>query len=209
VVGAGNSGADISLELAAERQVWLSGPDKGHIPVSIESRGARFVFPVLWFLWSHVVTLRTPIGRYVRPKVLASGAPLIRVKPKDLAAAGVERVPRTVGVRDGAPELEDGRVLNVANVIWCTGFRPDLGWIDVPALRGTSDPETERGVIPAEPGMYVVGLDFLYAFNSENVGGVGRDAGHIARHIDSRAREGAGNRSEMPSPAMPALRRAS
>jgi putative flavoprotein involved in K+ transport len=209
VVGAGNSGADISLELAAERHVWLSGPDKGHIPANIESRGARLVFPVLWFLWSHVLTVRTPIGRYVRPKVLASGAPLIRVKPKHLAAAGVERVPRTVGVRDGLPELEDSRVLDVANVIWCTGFRPDLGWIDLPALRGKNDPETERGVFPGEPGLYVVGLDFLYAFNSENVGGVGRDAGHIARHIDSRAREGAGKRSEVPGPAMPALRRAS
>jgi putative flavoprotein involved in K+ transport len=43
-------------------------------------------------------------------------------------------VPRTVGVKAGAPALEDGRVLDVSNVVWCTGFRPDFGWIDLPVF---------------------------------------------------------------------------
>ena len=209
VVGAGNSGADISIELADTHRVWLSGPDKGHIPFRIDRRAARVILPVLWFLWTHLLTVKTPVGRRMQPKAIAKGAPLIRVKPKDLAAAGVQRVPRTVGASDGMPELEDGRVLDAATVIWCTGFRPDFDWIDLPVFRDEAVPATERGAVPAEPGLYLLGLDFLYAFNSENVGGVGRDAGHIARHIDSRAREGAGERSEAPSPAMPALRRAS
>ena len=52
---------------------------------------------------------------------------------KDLLAAGVERVlARTVGVQDGLPVLDDGRVLDVQNVIWCTGFRRDFSWIEVP-----------------------------------------------------------------------------
>jgi len=80
------------------------------------------------------------------------------------------------------PALEDGRVMDVANVIWCTGFRQDFSWIDVPIFMEDSEPIHERGVT-SEPGLYFVGLDFLYAFTSENVGGVGRDARHIARHI--------------------------
>jgi putative flavoprotein involved in K+ transport len=209
VVGAGNSGADISIELAGTHRVWLSGPDKGHIPFRIERRRARLAFPVLWFVGTHVLTVKTPIGRRVRPKALEKGAPLIRVKPKDLAAAGVERVPRTAGVRDGLPELEDGRILDVPNVIWCTGFRPDFGWVDLPVFREDGDPETERGVVASEPGLYVVGLDWLYSFTSENVGGVGRDASHVARHIASRGHERAPERRAAPSPATPALRRAS
>ena len=55
--------------------------------------------------------------------MLHAPTPLIRVKVRDLDAAGVERVPRVTGVRDGLPQLEDGRVLDVANVIWSTGFR--------------------------------------------------------------------------------------
>ena len=38
------------------------------------------------------------------------------------------------GVVDGSPVTEDGDVLDVANVIWCTGFKPDFGWVDLPGL---------------------------------------------------------------------------
>jgi putative flavoprotein involved in K+ transport len=182
LVGAGNSGADIAMEVSQMHRTWLSGPDKGQVPIRIESRLARFVLPVLWFVASHVLTVKTPIGRKARPHVLAHGAPRVRVKADDLREAGVESVPRVAGVQDGLPVLEDGRVLDVANVIWCTGFRHDFGWIDLPVFDGDSAPVHERGVA-SEPGLYFVGLDFLYAFTSENVGGVHRDAKHIAKHI--------------------------
>ena len=92
---------------------------------------------------------------------------------------------RTVGVQDGRPMLEDGEVLDVANVIWCTGFRPDFAWIDVPVFGDDGEPTQARGVA-SEPNLYFLGLDFLFSFTSENVGGVGRDARHIARHIASQ-----------------------
>jgi putative flavoprotein involved in K+ transport len=184
LVGAGNSGADIGMEVSRTHRTWLSGRDKGQIPVRIESRKARLALPILWFVAGHILTVRTPIGRKVRPHVLSEGAPLIRVKSEDLLAAGVERVPKTVGVRDGLPVLEDGRMLEVANVIWCTGFRQDFSWIDVAVFGEANEPVQLRGVT-AEPGLYFLGLDFLYSFASENVGGVRRDARHVARHIAS------------------------
>src|SRR5947199_175137 len=153
LVGAGNSGADIAIEVSKTHRTWLSGRDKGQVPIRIESRLARFVLPILWFVASHVLTVKTPIGRKVRPHVLANGAPRIRVKADDLLAAGVERVPKTVGATDGRPVLEDGRILDVANVIWCTGFRQDFGWIDVPVFGGDEAPQHDRGVA-AEPGLY-------------------------------------------------------
>jgi putative flavoprotein involved in K+ transport len=187
LVGAGNSGADIGMEVSRTHRTWLSGRDKGQVPIRIESKKARLVLPVLWFVASHVLTVRTPIGRKVRPHVLSEGAPRIRVKSEDLLAAGVERVPKTVATRDGLPVLEDGRVMDVANVIWCTGFRQEFSWIDVPVFDESSGPVHERGVASA-PGLYFLGLDFLYSFASENVGGVKRDARYIARHIASRTR---------------------
>ena len=186
LVGAGNSGADIAMEVSKTHRTWLSGRDKGQVPIRIESRMARFVLPILWFLASHVLTVRTPIGRKVRPHVLACGAPRIRVKTDDLDAAGVAQVPRTVGVSDGLPVLEDGRAMDVANVIWCTGFRQDFSWIDVPVFDDNSAPIHERGVA-SEPGLYFVGLDFLFAFTSENVGGVRRDARRIASRIEEES----------------------
>ncbi|WP_405737643.1 NAD(P)/FAD-dependent oxidoreductase [Streptomyces sp. NBC_00028] len=187
IVGAGNSGADIAVELAASRRVLLSGPHPGQIPWRIERRASRVLTPVLFFLFRHVLTVRTPMGRRLRPKVLAHSAPLIRVKAADLKAAGVERVDRVVGVRDGLPELADGRRAEVANVLWCTGFRPDTSWIDLPVFDGEDgEPAQRRGVVPSQPGLYFVGRLFQYAMASSMVQGVGRDAEHVVRHLSAR-----------------------
>jgi putative flavoprotein involved in K+ transport len=149
---------------------------------------SRVIALVAWQVLSHVMTIRTPIGRKVKAKMAGSHgrAPVERVRPKDLAAAGVELVPRTDAVRDGRPVLADGRVADVANVIWCTGYRPDLRWIDLPILDEHGEPRQARGVSDID-GLYFVGRFFQYAFTSLLIGGVGRDASYIARHIASRA----------------------
>jgi len=191
IVGAGNSGAEISLELARAHRTWLSGRDTGHMPFRIEGVASRLLLAplALRFVFHRVLTVDTPIGRRARPRILSGGAPVIRVKPGDLASAGVERVPRMIGVRDGLPLLEDGRVLEVANVIWCTGYHPGYSWIDLPVF-GAEGPIHERGVVESEPGLYFVGLEFLYAMSSVMVHGVGRDAEHIVKHISSRVPAG-------------------
>jgi putative flavoprotein involved in K+ transport len=189
VVGAGNTGAEIALDVVGGHPVWLSGRDTGHVPGRIDTLVAYHVFLPLVYrvVGHHVLTVKTPIGRRVRRKVISQGAPLIRVKPKDIAAAGIERVPRVVGVRDGLPLLEDQRVLDVANVIWCTGFHPDFSWIHLPVFGDKEKlPLQHRGIVASEPGLYFVGLLFLYAMSSAFLPGVGRDAKHIAKHIASR-----------------------
>jgi putative flavoprotein involved in K+ transport len=191
VVGVGNSGGEIAFEVAGERRTWLAGRETGHVPVRIEGVVARYVIqPLLFrFIGHYVLTVNTPIGRKLRPKLLSHGAPLVRVKPKDLAAAGIERVPRVAGVRDGFPLLEDQRALEVANVIWCTGFRPDFSWIDLPVFgEDRKEPMHRRGIVANEPGLYFVGLFFLYAMSSGFFRGVGRDAEHVVEAIASRGR---------------------
>ena len=185
VVGAGNSGAEIAFEVSRLHPTYLSGKPSGQIPVRHGPAAARFVLPVVRFVGHHVLTLRTPIGRKAHPKFISHGAPLVRVKLKDLAAAGVEQVPRTVGMEDGRPALEDGRVLDVSNVIWCTGFREEFRWIDLLIFDENERPLHERGVVVAEPGLYFVGLPFQYAATSDVLPGVGRDAEYVAKHIVS------------------------
>jgi putative flavoprotein involved in K+ transport len=191
VVGAGNSGAEIALELAAAgHEAWMAGGKVPAFPVRPTSAPARIVMPVFFFAASRLLTMRTPVGRRMRPRVQEHAAPLIRVKPRDLDAAGVRRVlGRVVGVRDGRPELEDGTRCDVANVIWCTGFRTNFGWIDLPAFVSGELPEHDRGVLREEPGIYMVGQRFQHALSSSFIKGVGRDADHIARAIAKRAGE--------------------
>ena len=202
VVGAGNSGAEIAFELARTHATLLSGKESGQIPVRHGSFAARLVLPIIRFIGYHVLTMSNPIGRKAGPKVAAQATPLIRVKSKDLEAAGVERVARVAGARDGMPLLEDGRVLDVANVVWCTGFRHDFPWIDLPVFE-SGEPEHERGVVRAEPGLYFMGLLFQYAEASDVLPGVGRDAKHVANHIAASATQPrtTGLRTSRPAPA--------
>jgi putative flavoprotein involved in K+ transport len=187
VVGAGNSGAEIALELSRTHRTWLSGRDTGQeTPFRHGSAPDRLLTAPAWFLFTRVLTTNTRAGRKLRHWSLSRGMPLARVRPSDLAAAGIERVPRTVGVRDGHPVLGDGRELPVANVIWCTGFRSDYGWIELPVLGEDGLPLHDRGVVASQPGLYFVGLFFQTSLTSSLIGGVGRDARYVARHLASR-----------------------
>jgi putative flavoprotein involved in K+ transport len=191
VVGASHSGSDIAYEASASHDVILSGPDTGQIPAPIESRRGRLGFRLLVFAGTHVLNVDTPLGRKMRPHVRHGGGPLLRYRRRDLLEAGVERVVgRTVGVQNGLPVLDDGRVLEVRNVVWCTGFRPDFGWIRFPIeIGGDGYPVQYRGAT-SSPGLYFAGLPFLHSFASMLIAGSGRDAERIARHIvTERARQ--------------------
>jgi putative flavoprotein involved in K+ transport len=200
VVGAAHSGGDIAYEVArAGYRTLLSGRDTGQIPFDIEGRKARIVFPLLRFVATRILTVSTPIGRKARTEIRTHGGPLLRVKRDDLEAVGVERVfERTVGVEDGKPVLANGRVLDVANVVWCTGFRNDYGWVRFPLpVDADGFPEQKRGVVPSSPGLYFVGLPFLHSFASMLIIGAGRDGERVAKHILShRSQSGQDERRE-------------
>jgi putative flavoprotein involved in K+ transport len=136
---------------------------------------------VLGFVFRHVLTVKTPPGRKARHAVLTRGGARIRVKASDIAAAGVEWLPRVTGVRNGLPLLEDGHTLDVRNVIWCSGFSGGFDWIDLPVLDDQGYPRHESGFVPDHPGLYFLGLPFLHSMSSSMIGGVGRDAARIAK----------------------------
>ena len=188
VVGVGNSGAEIATEASHSHPTWISGMETGQIPWPIESWIARFFLVWLFrFVGHHVLTIATPIGRKARPKLLRRATPLARVKAKDLLHAGIERVPRVIGSREGLPLLADNRALEVRNVIWCTGYHHGFPWIDLPVFGENGDPIHEAGVVRQAPGLFFVGLHFLYSLSSATLMGVGRDAERIARAVASRS----------------------
>ena len=187
VVGLSHSGADLAHEISASHPTIVSGRAHGQLPFSVNSRRSQLAWPVLsWFVW-HVLTLDTPIGRKMAPFVRMDGGPLLRWRKPDLLARGVELVEaRTTGVRDGKPMLADGRVLDVENVVWCTGFGRDYSWIH-PAIEldENSWPVQYRGVT-STPGLYFTGLVFQYSFSSMVIHGAGRDAEYVVNHIAER-----------------------
>jgi putative flavoprotein involved in K+ transport len=185
LVGAGNSGAEIAMDLARTHKVYLSGRDVGHVPFNPEGFAGRklLVRLVIRGLFHRVLTMRTPIGRKFRSKMHGHGMPLIRTRPGQLERAGVLRIGKITGVRGGRPVSADGTEVASATVIWCTGFHSGFDWIDLPVLDARGTPRHRFGKSTDVDGLYFAGLPFQYAVSSMLVSGVGRDARRVADWI--------------------------
>jgi putative flavoprotein involved in K+ transport len=189
VVGGSHSGTDIAYEVAQTHETILCGRDPGQVPFTPGRPSQAFFWPVMLFAWRHVLNRRTPMGRKEMEHIRHHGGPMIRVKRADLLERGVERVPaRVTGAQDGRPMLADGRVLDVGNVVWATGFRQVFDWIKMPVVGADGWPREYRGVAENAPGLFFCGLSFQYAFSSMVLPGVGRDAAYVARRIAARVR---------------------
>jgi putative flavoprotein involved in K+ transport len=188
LVGAGNSGAEIAVETATTHATWLSGRDTGELPFPSEQSWIRYFLLgiVLRVVFHRVLTVDTPAGRRVRETSFHSGGPRIRQRRVDLERAGVQWVARMAGAREGLPLLEDGRTLEVRNVIWCTGFDNGLSWIDLRVFEPDGEPRNKSGLVEGEPGLYLVGHHFQHAFSSTMIHGAGRDAARVVAAINAR-----------------------
>jgi putative flavoprotein involved in K+ transport len=180
VVGLGHSGADIALEAAASHPTILVGRAHGEVPFRVlDSWRAHVFLRILSLVENQVLTIRTPIGRRAMSRSRVLAAPLLRVRSSDLARAGVERHDvRLSGARDGKPVLDDGTLLDVATVIWATGFRPEYRWIEPSVVATDGWPDTDRGVSPVA-GLYFLGVPFQFGVTSSLIHGVARDARYV------------------------------
>jgi putative flavoprotein involved in K+ transport len=174
VIGAGNSGAQVALDIGPARRVYLAGPHPGTLPRTVLGRDVyHWIWPAL--------RLRTTwgIGRIIATRRHRPGHPLVGLRPADLERDGLVRVGRVRGACDGRPQLDDGRVLDVGTVIWATGYRPHYPWIDLPIFDAGGAPRHEGGLVPEASGLAFLGLPYQRRLNSGLVGGVGSDAREI------------------------------
>ncbi len=183
IVGAANSGADIALESAAAgHPTWMAGRHPGQVPFRIETRRAKVLVPIVMFVFRRVLTVNTPIGRKAQAALHGHG---IEPGPGQAGRSGRgRRAPGRTdrGVRDGRPVTADGEVLEPRTVVWCTGFRPDYGWIELPVTNADGEIRHERGV-SAEPDLYFIGLEFQFSAASPTIQGLDQDARYLMRAI--------------------------
>jgi len=176
VVGAGNAGARIALEVARFRPVILAGATPHQLRRTVLGRDVhRWLWPI-----ARRLTVGTRGGRWLRRHLAHD--PLVGITEEDFERAGVERRGRVSGVADGLP-VADNTAMPVRTIIWATGFAPDYRWIDIPLAFDGPSPRTARGVVPEWPGLYFVGLRFMHSLASAFLGGVGDDAEYLAARI--------------------------
>ena len=107
---------------------------------------------------------------------------------KFIEANGIDAPPGTSYTAPWHPTEErvalNLREAGIGSVIWCIGFQPDFGWLDVPVFNGRSQPSHVRGVTQV-PGLYFLGLPWLYTWGSGRFSGIARDALYLAEQIEA------------------------
>ena len=184
VVGAGNSGAQIALELSRTRKVWLAGRDTGHLPRRFLNRD---IMKWTWPLMTRA-TSDTILGKRLRRRARRGGDALIGLSRTAFVTAGITRLPRVDGIRRGYPVCGD-LIVRPRVVIWATGFEPAFDWLKLPFSRSGGYPVHQRGMVAEVPGLYFVGLPFQYRLSSTLLGGVGADAEFVGAQIAARNEE--------------------
>jgi putative flavoprotein involved in K+ transport len=195
VVGAGNSGAQIALELVRHRPVWLAGRDTGCLPRRLFGRD---VFDWVWPFMRRA-SVDTGLGRRLRARARCGGDARIGIPERALIEAGIRRTGRLEEVRDGLPVV-GAEMIAPAAVVWCTGFTPDYSWIDLPVFGADGYPRHVRGEVTDAPGLFFLGLRFQHRMSSSLIGGVGDDAAFLAARIARRCDAALAGDPEVPLP---------
>lgn len=180
VVGGGNSAAQLAVELAATHEVTVAAPGPPwYLPVSLLG------IDLYW--WSYLTGVLNAdrdsrVSRYVRRR----GDAIVGRQLRQLVRTGrVRLLPhRVVDAAGRSVELADGTRLEVSKVLWCTGFRPDTSWVDIPeALEDSGEPRHIGGA-SSVPGLHWMGLPWQTRLNSSIIDGVDQDARAVADRVD-------------------------
>jgi putative flavoprotein involved in K+ transport len=193
IVGSGSSGIQICKELCKSgrfRRIHLATSNVLVLPRHV--CGVQ-IHQFLHLLGFFQVRTHSLVGRLMYSRLETRGDPIVRPHPRDLARQyGVRLYDKLQAASDSQIRFADGQVLATAglSVLWCSGYRPDYGWIR--NLRGSLDldprgyPIHDRGVVQGSTGLYFVGLRYQYTVASHDIFGVGRDAEYVAGHIAGR-----------------------
>lgn len=192
VVGGGNSGRQIALELAESRigdhadrcslnlSVTLAvGTKELELPQRILGRD------LFWWL-TKTRLLAMPADSRPARRMRARGDLVIGSPMKQLRAAGLDIRPRLSAADGDIVTFADHTKVRPSTIIWATGFRSDYSWIDVGGAVTDTGVVHDRGISPV-PGLSFIGLPWQHTRGSALLGFVKDDAAWLAERITARA----------------------
>jgi putative flavoprotein involved in K+ transport len=179
VVGAGNSGCQIALELSGTHRVELS------VAKTIPTVPQRPLGRDIWW-WATAVGLSRVTAASRLGQRLATRDQIIGVGPRQLNRRhGVRIRPRVTAMTGRTATFADRQATEFDAVVWATGFTTDHSWINIPSAKDEQGRIRQtRGVTPAR-GLYMLGLTWQHTRTSALLGWVGNDAAYLAARIAS------------------------
>ena len=85
-------------------------------------------------------------------------------------------------VAPNPPLTIDLRRGEIRTIVWATGFRPDLSWVELPVFDNAGRLRHDGGVVDA-PGVYFLGGTFLRRRRSSFIHGAEADTADLAEHV--------------------------
>src|SRR5438093_3434949 len=185
VVGGGNSGFQIAEELAATRKVDLAvGKRAPSLPQRLLGKDLFWWLSGIGFM---KVSTDSRLGRK-----LAKRDVLIGSSPRGLRHSGVTVRKRLASAARRRAVVDRGSEQEIDAIIWATGYRPDLSWIDVPGISDERGGIIHRRGVTEAPGLFFIGLTWQHTRGSALIGFVGDDAAFIAGRVGSQLENRAG-----------------
>jgi len=178
VVGAGNSGAQIAVELANEREVHLSvGHNIKFLPLKLLNKSIFWWFRILGILKANTTT---KLGKLLQ----SQPDPIFGFELRQMLKQGkVVLRPRLKQATNHLATFEDHSIMQADNIIWATGFYADYSWIKIKnVVDDNGKPNHNRGVSNV-PGLFFIGLQWQFRRGSSLIGGVGEDAEYIINKL--------------------------
>ncbi len=165
-------GHDIYLRHMAKNGVTLVGPVTGGSGDSLSLR--TDLDEILKAIDAHPVKWKQNVDAYIEKNCIQV-PPDNTIEPPDISDWPKGDVPSSLNL------VEAG----IKNIIWSTGFKYNFDWIKLPITGEHNYPIQHRGVTEY-PGLYFMGLQWMYGSKSAQFIGVGEDAEYVAGHIAGR-----------------------
>jgi putative flavoprotein involved in K+ transport len=178
VVGGGNSGFQIAAEIAATREVDLALSRR--VPSLPQRAFGKDLF--WWLRGIGFMRLNTDsrLGRKVAKRDVLIGS-----RPRELRRSGVTLRRRLGSVVGRRARFDDGNEQDFDAIVWATGYRSDLSWMDIPRVKDEHGRIVHRRGVTDAAGLFFIGLTWQYTRGSALIGFVQDDAAFIANHLDA------------------------
>lgn len=178
VVGGGNSGAQIAVELSEERETYLSYSGKlTYLPLVLKGKSIFWWFDKLG-IFNASNTSR--LGKFIQKK----GDPIFGYDLKH-AIKQKKIIPkeRVIDAKHDLVIFKDLSTLKVNNIVWATGFKSSLSWLEIKNLYDKEGKIIHHRGVTKVKGLYFIGLPWQYRRGSALLQGVGFDAEYIVNQI--------------------------
>ncbi|XKG24583.1 NAD(P)-binding domain-containing protein (plasmid) [Ureibacillus chungkukjangi] len=181
VVGGGNSGAQIAVELSKEKETHFAISKKiNYLPLVLQKKSIFWWFDKLGIL---KVSAHSFLGKAIQKK----GDPIFGYELKDaLKRKELSLKPRVINGIQNEVTFEDQTTIKVQNIIWATGFQSIYPWLKIDKLFNADGKIIHHRGVTNVKGLYFIGLPWQHRRGSALLQGVGFDADFIINHLNNQ-----------------------